>query len=387
MTVTNIFIIAISVAAAIGAVIGIFKKATGLPFWGATVLLSVLVSWLVAKYVPLENGLYSWLVLGITVGAAILLTLFFGGVKKFINKRIKRAKEYSHYKNADKVAESEEYVLNAVDKKNKRQYRKMARKRRKIKDSSGFWGFFDRFLGFIVGGVEWLVAVGSIACALLLFIEFSNISFLMDQSIVQELLASPAWVNLGSKFALDMLIIGTIVIALKSGFNKGIFFLITPVVVLAMLGGFGYASWAIASSEGCNGIVESLKNGMLSQLTSINADISAVVAMVIITAVIFILTLPLVIVTGILLPKLIDKYRDNDAFYVIDGVLGSIVSIVLLLAIYICLGGIAYTLNDLTFMGKFNSYEFKSTFANAFYGYNPFAYLFESLPIRSWFGS
>ncbi|MGN0813084.1 MAG: hypothetical protein ACI4MQ_06230 [Candidatus Coproplasma sp.] len=387
MTVTNIFIIAISVASAIGAVIGIFKKATGLPFWGATVLLSVLVSWLVAKLVPLDNGIYSWLVLGITVGAAVLLTLFFGGVKKFINKRIERAKEYSHFKNTDKLAENEEYVLNAVDSKNKRQYRKLRRKRSKIKDSSGGWGVINRLLGFVVGGVEWLVAVGSIACALLLFIEFSGITVLQENDIVKELLASEAWVNLGAKFALDMLLIGTLVIALKAGFNKGIFFLITPIVVIAMLGGFGYASWAIASSEACSGMVTSLQNGLLAQITSMDENISAIVAQVIIAAVIFLLSLILVIVTGILLPKLIDKYRDNDAFYVIDGVLGAIVSVVLLLAIYIALGGIAYTLNDLSFMAKFNSYEFKSIFANTFYSYNPFAYLFSSLPIRSWFGS
>ena len=88
MTVTIIFIIAISVAATIGAVIGIFKKATGLPFWGVTVLLSVLISWLVAKFVPADNGLYSWLVLGITVGSAVLLTLFFKMLMKL--QRLRR---------------------------------------------------------------------------------------------------------------------------------------------------------------------------------------------------------------------------------------------------------------------------------------------------------
>ena len=380
MTVTIIFIIAISVAATIGAVIGIFKKATGLPFWGVTVLLSVLISWLVAKFVPADNGLYSWLVLGVTVGFAVLLTLFFNGFKAFINKRIKRAEEYSHYKNADEVAEVEESVLNAVDSKDKRKYRKLAKKRRKIKDSSGFWGFFNRFLGFIVGGVEWLVAVGSIICALLLFVEFSGIALLQENEIVIELLASSAWVNLGSKFAIDMLLVGTIVIALKTGFKKGIFFLITPIVVLAMLGGFGYTSWVIASAIDCSG----LQTGLLAKLNEINADAAAITAKVIVTAIIFLFSLVIVIPTGIFLPKLIDKYRDNDAFYVIDGVLGAVVSLALLLAIYIALGGIAYTLSDLSFMAKFTSYEKQSVFANAFYGYNPLADMFANLPIHDW---
>ncbi|MGN1372593.1 MAG: hypothetical protein ACI4VK_00940 [Candidatus Coproplasma sp.] len=384
MAVSSIFIIAISVTSVIGAVIGIFKKATGLPFWGITVLLSILISWLVAKLVPV-SGLYSWLVLGITVGSAILLTLFFNGVKAFINKRIERAKEYSHYKNADERAGNEEYTLNAVDKKDKKQYRKYSKKGRKIKDSSGGWGVFNRILGFIVGGVEWLVAVGSIICALLLFIDLSGITLLQENEIVQELLTSSVWTELGTKFVLDMLLVGGIVIAFKSGFNKGIFFLITPVVVIAMLGGFGYASWAIASSDACGGIVTSLQNGLLASLMSIDENLTKTIAMVIIAAVIFLLSLILVILVGIFLPKLIDKYRDNDAFYVIDGVLGAVVSIVLLLVVYIALGGIAYTINDLEFMAKFNSYEAASVFADAFYNYNPFAYLFTGFPLHDWF--
>lgn len=385
MSTATIFIIAISLAAVIGGVIGIFKKATGLPFWGITVLLSVLISWLVAKLTPIDGGVYSWLVLSLTVCSAVLLTLFFGGVKKFLEKRIERAKEYSHYKNSDRVAESEEYILNAVESKDKKQYRKLSKKRRKIKDSAGGWGVTNRIFGFVVGGVEWLVAVGSIICALLLFVECSGIAVLQENETFKELLASDVWVNLGSKFALDMLLIGTIVIALKTGFNKGVIYLITPIVVLAMLGGFGYASWAIASSTVCEGIVTSLKDGLLASLTSMNADAATVVAMVIIAGVIFLLSLAIVIVTGIFLPKLIDKFRDNDAFYVIDGVLGAIGSIVILLVVYIVLGGVAYTLADLDFMAKFNSYEFKSIFANTFYGYNPFGYLFEGLPIHNWF--
>lgn len=383
MALTTIFIIAISVFAAIGAVIGIFKKATGLPFWGATVLLSVLVSWLVDMLVPADNGAYSWLVLGITVGSAVLFTLFFGGVKKFLQKRIDNAKEYSHYKNTDKLEENKEYVLNAVDGNDKKQYRKLRKKRRKIKDSSGGWGVVNRLLGFIFGGVEWLVAVGSIVCMLLLFVEFSGITALQELSFVQEMLATAAWVDIGSKFAIDMLLVGTIVIALKVGFNRGIFHYVTVLVVLAMLGGFGYASWAIATSVDCSG----LQTGLLSQLNDINPDAAAIVAQVIVAAIIFLLSLIIVIITGILLPKLINKYRDNDAFYVADGILGAVVSVAILLAVYIALGGIAYTLNDLSFMSKFNAYEAQSTFANTFYALNPVQSWFANVPIRSWFGN
>lgn len=387
MTVTIIFIIAISVAAAIGAVIGIFKKATGLSFWGVTVVLSVLVSWLVAKFVPQDSTLYSWLILGITVAAAVLLIGIFGGLKKFLEKRVKNTKEYSHYKNKDKLDENEAYIMGAVDDKNKKQYRKLRRNRRKIKDSSGGWGAVNRVLGLIVGGMDWLVAVGSIICALLLFVEFCGISVVQDNAIAKELLASDGWVKVGAKFAIDILVVGTLVITLKSGFKRGIFRLVTPIVVLAMIGGFGYVSWAIASSSLCEGMVTGMQNGLLAQVTSMNERLSGVIAKLIIAAIIFLLSFIIIIITGKTLPKLLDKYRDNDAFYVIDGVLGAIISVGVLLVAYLALGGVAYTLNDLAFISKFNSYEAQSTFANVFYQFNPLQSWFANLPLRSWFGS
>lgn len=387
MTVTIIFIIAISVAAAIGAVIGIFKKATGLSFWGVTVVLSVLVSWLVAKFVPQDSTLYSWLILGITVAAAVLLIGIFGGLKKFLEKRVKNTKEYSHYKNKDKLDENEAYIMGAVDDKNKKQYRKLRRNRRKIKDSSGGWGAVNRVLGLIVGGMDWLVAVGSIICALLLFVEFCGISVVQDNAIAKELLASDGWVKVGAKFAIDILVVGTLVITLKSGFKRGIFRLVTPIVVLAMIGGFGYVSWAIASSSLCEGMVTGMQNGLLAQVTSMNERLSGVIAKLIIAAIIFLLSFIIIIITGKTLPKLLDKYRDNDAFYVIDGVLGAILSVGVLLVAYLALGGVAYTLNDLAFISKFNSYEAQSTFANVFYQFNPLQGWFANLPLRSWFGS
>ncbi|MGN0807060.1 MAG: hypothetical protein ACI4MN_01250 [Candidatus Coproplasma sp.] len=380
MAVTNILIIVICAAAVIGGVIGIFKRASGLSFWGITVLLGVLISWLVAYFTPTENGAYSWLILGITVGATVLLMGLFGWFKKFLEKRVKNAQEYSHFANTDKLEENEAYVLDAVDSKNKRKYRKLRRKRRRIKDSKGGWGIVDRILGFIVGGIDWLVAVGVIISALLLFVEFSGITFIQEQEFVKELLASDGWVKLGGRFAIDMMLIGTAIITVKVGFKKGIFYIITPVVVLSMIGGFGYASWAIASAVDCSG----LQTGMLASLNEINPDVAEIVAEVIVAAIIFILSFAIVIVTGIFLPKLINKYRDNDAFYVIDGILGAIVSLVFLIAVYIALGGVAYTLNDLAFMSSFNSYEAQSTFANVFYEFNPFQSVWDNLPLHDW---
>lgn len=384
MTVTVIFIIAISVFAAIGALIGLFKKATEASFWGVTVLLGVLVAMLVGKLAKEDSAEYPYLVLGITVGAVVLLMLLFAWFKKFIAKRVGNAKEYSHYNNKDKVEENESYIMNAVDKKDKRAYRKNRKMGRKIKDSAGGWGVFDRLLGFVVNGVNWLVAAGTVICALLLFIEFSGISLLQEAEFVKELLASDGWVKLGSVFALDMTLIGALVLVIRSGFNRGFFSVITLVTVLGMLVGFGFASWSIASSDACAGMVTGMQDGFLGSITEVNADVSAVVAKVIIAAVLFLLSLIIVILTGILLPKLLERFRDNDAFYVIDGIFGAVVCTAVLLAALLAVGGIAYTLNDLAFMEKFNSYEAQSVFANGFYKYNPLGSVFSSLPIHDW---
>ncbi len=385
MTATIIFIIAICVFAAIGAFIGVFKKATGVSFWGVTVLLGVAVAMLIKKLADENSNAYPYLVLGITIGATVLFMLLFGWFKRFVAKRVKNAKEYSHYQNKDKVEVYEAYMQNAIDTNDRKTYKKYRKMLRKIKDSAHGWGVFDRILGVFINGVNWLVAAGSVICVVLLFVELSGISTLQDSEFFQNLLTSDGWTKLGAKFALDMTVIGSLVLIIRAGFNRGFFSVITLVTVLCMLVGFGFASWSIASSEACAGMVTSIQEGLLSSLTEVNADATAIIAKLIIAAVLFLLSLIIVIVTGILLPKLLDKFRDNDAFYVVDGIFGAIVCTVVFLAALLAVGGIAYTLNDLAFMEKFNSYEYQSAFANCFYKLNPMGSLFEGLPIRSWF--
>jgi len=384
MTLTIILIIAICVFAAIGALIGLFKKATGVSFWGATVLLGVAAAMLVGKFVEHESDAYPFLALGVTIGALALIMLLFGWLKNFLDKRVANALEYSHYKNMDRVEENEAYILNAIDSKDKKAYRRYRKKGRKIKDKAGGWGVFDRLLGFVVNGINWLVAAGSVICVLLLFVEFSGISALQEIEVIQELLASDGWVKIGAKIALDMTLLGVVVLVADAGFNRGFFSIITLVVVLGMLVGFGFASWSIASSEACAGMVTGMQDGFLSAIKDVNEDTAAIVAKVIIAAVLFLLSLIIVIVTGILLPKLLAKYRDNDAFYIVDGIFGLIVALSILLAALLAVGGIAYTLNDLAFMENFNGYVSQNAFANCFYEFNPLGSIFENLPLRDW---
>lgn len=372
-------------AAVIGAIVGIVKKATNLSFWGATTVLAVLVAQLVATFVSKESGAtYSVLVLIITVFAALLIFAIFGGVKSFLNKRIQKACEYSMYKNKDAVEENEAYIMEAVDSKDKKRYKKLIKKGKKIKNSSGAWGVVNRLLGMASGVLDWVVATGCVISIVYFFIELCGISSIQSSDAVQAMLTAPGWVNVGQKFSLDVMLVGALIIVVNSGFKKGIFHLITPVVVIAMLVGFGFAAWSIACSSACESVVQGMKQGLLAQLAESGEGLADMVAKVIIAAIIFLLSLIIVILTGVLLPKLLDKFRNNDAFYVIDGTIGAILSLIVYLVALAVIGGIAYTLNDLPFMQRFNELEAQTTFANCLYQYNPMASLFASLPLRGW---
>lgn len=384
MATTTLFVIVICIAVALGALIGVFKKATKLSFWGISTVLAVLVSKLVAKLMTKDAAAYPMVAIILTVGVTVLFVLFFEYVKEFLKKRVAAAKEYSEYKNKDRVDENEAYKMDAVDANDKKEYRRLRKKGKKIKNKAGGWGVFNRLLGVIVSAADWLVAVGSIICVLFLFVEIVDIPADWYTIIKDDMVAANGWVNFGKKFSLDVLLVGTLVITIKSGFKKGAFYLITPVVVIGLLVGFGYGAYAIASSSVCEGMVNGLKDGLLSSLTETNGDVSGLVARLIIAAVIFLLSLIIVVVVGKMLPKLLDKFRDNDAFYVIDGVFGTIISLGVLVVCLLAIGGIAYTLNDLPFMEKFTQIEAQSSFADCFYALNPMAELFKNLPLRGW---
>lgn len=385
MTIALILALVTCAAAVIGAIVGIVKKATNLSFWGATTVLAVLVAQLVAKFVSKDSGTtYSILVLAITILAALLISAIFGGVKSFLNKRIQKACEYSMYKNKDAVEENEAYIMEAVDSKDKKQYKKLVKKGKKIKNSSGAWGVVNRLLGMASGVVDWVVATGCIISIVYLFIELCGMSNVQGMDAVQAMLTAPGWVNVGQKFSLDVMLVGGLIITVNSGFKRGIFHLITPIVVIALLVGFGFAAWSIACSTMCEGVVLGIKQGLLAQLAESGEGLADILAKVIIAAIIFLLSLIIVIIIGKLLPKLLDKFRDNDAFYVIDGILGAVLSLAIYLVALMAVGGIAYTLYDLPFMQRFTELEAQTTFANCLYQYNPMASLFANLPLRGW---
>lgn len=380
-----ILIVLVCVGAVLGAVTGFFKKFTNSSFWGITALLTLLLQMAIGAGVKKTSGGFGIAVLVTTVvvlfalnGAALLC-------KTLLKKAVESRRQLSHYKNFDSLEENEALILSAVDSGDKREYKKQLKKSRKIKDSAGAWGIVDGVIGAVNGCFNVLIGLGAAILALLLFVDLSQIGFL--NSLFASALGSGSWTGLGAKLALDLPLICVLSLAVRIGYKSGISAVFSFVVVIGMLVGCGAASYSIAASSACEGAVEALKNGMLASLSGVLGDSVAVVARFIIAAIIFALSLIFVIIVGLCLPKITDKFRENKIFCAVDGVFGALVLTIFLVVIIMIFGGIAYTLNDLSFMEKFNSYASYANIGDCMYSHNVMNSVFSSLPIRGWFGS
>lgn len=382
---TVVLIIAVIAAVVIGAVVGFIKKFTDASFYGAAVIITLLLVKLVGSAVKKGSKGYALAVLISAVAVLLILTLVFTVLQLLLKNAVEARKELSHYKNYDDAEENEALILSAVDSGDRRQYKKLVKKRKKIKDSAGIWGFLNRVFGAVSGFLNGLVAVSAVVVCILLFADVSNIGFL--QTAFEKSLNSDAWNKTGASLAFDLPLICALFLSIKLGYNGGISSVICTVVIIAMLVGFGFASWSIASSAGCAGAVEGLKNGLLGSFSEKLGGAADTVAKVIIAAILFVLSLIIVIITAIFLPKLTDKLRDGKIFVAVDGVLGAIVLCAFVTVLLIAVGGVAHTLWDLPFMEKFGEYAAQSNLGDGLYTYNPMASVFEGLPIRGWFGN
>ncbi|MDE7163432.1 MAG: hypothetical protein K2O44_05080 [Clostridia bacterium] len=380
-----ILIVAVILGAISGAVAGFFQKFTKSSFWGITALLTLLFQMAIGAAVKKTSGGF-----GIAVLVTTVVVLFaFNGValilQKLLIKVVESRKRISHYKNVDVIEENEALILNAVDTGDKREYKNQLKKAKKIKDSAGVWGIVDGVIGAVNGCFNVLMGLGAAILALLLFVDLSQISLLT--SIFAKSLGSGSWTGLGTKLAFDLPLICVLSMTVRIGYKSGISSVFSFVVIIGMLVGCGIGSYSIASSSMCAGAVEGLKNGMLSALTAVLGDTATVIARFIIAGIIFLLSLIFVILVGICLPKITSKFRENKIFCAVDGVLGAVVLTLVLLVIIMVFGGIAYTLNDLAFMEKFNTYAAYSNIGDCMYSHNIMNGAFQSLPLRGWFGS
>ncbi|MDE5766176.1 MAG: hypothetical protein K2I17_03310 [Clostridia bacterium] len=368
-----------------GAVAGFFKKFTKSSFWGITALLTLLFQMAIGAAVKKTSGGFGIAVLVTTVVVLFALNGVGQLLKTLLDKAVKSRKRLSHYKNVDAIEENEALILNAVDTGDKREYKKQLKRAKKIKDSAGAWGIVDGVVGAVNGSINALMGVGAAILALLLFVDLSQIGLL--NAIFARPLSSGSWTGLGTKLAFDLPLVCALSITARIGYKGGISSVISLVIILGMLAGCGAASFSIASSSVCAGAVEGLKNGMLASLTAVLGDAVTLIARIMIAGIIFLLSLVFVVLVGICLPKLTSKLRESKIFAAADGVIGAVVLTIVLLIFIMVFGGVAYTLHDLAFMEKFNTYAAYSNIGDCMYAHNVMNGLFQFLPLRGWFGS
>lgn len=366
---TAIMIALVCVVAVIGALAGFFRKFTKTSFWGITVVIALLFERMIGTSVDKASDSYGIAVLLTAVIVLLVLSVVLLGLQKLLATAVAARRKFSEYKNYDDRAESDELILNAVDNGDKHEYRRQLRKKKKIKDSAGIWGVLDRIFGTVSGCLNGLVGVSAIIIFVLLFADLSYISGL--QSAFSVPLSSASWKGLGTDIAFDLLIVCTLSISIRIGYRCGLSSSLCLLVVLGLVVAFAFASWSIASSTAAAGAVDALKNGALSSLAGTLGSAVDVVAKAVVALVIFGLSLIIIIIVAIFLPKIIDKFRENKIYNAVDGILGALFMCAAITMVMLVAGGIAYAMNGMEFMAQFNEYAKHACVGDAIYSCNP----------------
>lgn len=377
-----VIILVVLIATALGALVGFFKKFHGASLVGVTVLLTFIINKIIGSAVK-KTGLGYGIALLITVVLSLLiLSLAAKILQNLFNKVLSARLQFSHYKHHDDVEEKEAYILSAVDSGDKKEYKKQLKELENIKDSAGVWGLLDRILGAVNGGLNVLVGTIVVVSVIMVFADISGLA----SGVFGGALASSGWTKFGKGLALDIPLITVLSLCIWSGYKGGISSVLCFLVVIGMLVGFGFASYSIVSSEACAGAVSSLANGsLLSGVHALLGDKTEAVAKIIIGVIIYLLSLVVVILVGIFLPKIVEKFREDRVFGIADGVAGAIVLCLAVTVILLVFGGISATLKDVSFMEKFTSYEKMACFGDAMYSCNPLSSVFANLPLAGWF--
>lgn len=378
-----VFIVTLIVGIIIGVVAGFFRKFTKTSFWGITVIIALLFERMIGTSVKKDSKGYGLAVILTTVIVLLVLSAVLLALQKLLEKAVKARKKFSEYQNYDDRAEADALILNAVDNNDKREYKRQLKKRKKIKDSAGVWGVLDRIFGCVSGGLNALAGVGAVIVFVVIFADLSSISAVKDALSSQ--LSSPAWKETGMAVALDLPLVCALALSIRIGYKGGITSVISIVVVFGLVVGFAVAAWSIASSEACAGTVAALNNGVLKNLSGTLGGASDKIAQGIIALIIFALSLIVVILVAVFLPKVMEKLREIKAFKAVDGVLGALLTCAVVTMLLLVVGGIAYTLHDLEFVAQFNKYARRACLGDGFYSCNPMGSSFEGVPLRNWF--
>jgi hypothetical protein len=298
----------------------------------------------------------------------------------------------SEYKHHDAKEENTAEILTALESGDKGAYRKSAK--RKFKARAGVWGFIDRLLGGLSTGLNVTLTLSIVISFVFAMVDFARIDDLTN--LFKDAMTQQIWLDQGVKYTFDLIFVSIIYASIRIGFKGGISSALCTCVIIGLLVLSGYLSYHLAFDvqvfiDGASQIANGALKDVISSIASISSAIGideVKIGQIIILCALFVAFLIAVIIIGIFLPKVVEKFRGEAAFYIVDGILGAAVLTAIVFALIAFLFGALYTISDLPAMDVFNTYIYAAPTINAVYQYNPlqsWTGLFTQLPIRSWF--
>lgn len=386
MDITLIFTLTVCGCAFIGFICGLIKGYTKVSAWGGAVVLTMLIARLLISKIEAGSD-YGFVMLAVTFGVLIVLMLLFALVKRYINDAMEKAKRYSYYKTYDEREENTERILTSIDDGDKKSYRKYSK--HDVRISSGPWGVVNRVFGAVTVALNASVIAGMVLSMAIVVTDLTGIVGL--KNALAPVYRQAAWINVGSQWAFDLVLVAVACACLRTGFKSGILSLASTLIVLAMVCGGALVSYLLAfGSNAFISMAQSLNDGVLSgitgQLSSFGVD-GLTVCKAIVAVGIFIVFLIPIILTGIFLPRWIDRIKGDGAVAVVDGAIGAILLFAVVFALLMFAFAVLYTLNDLAFLEKFNTYMITNDVMNVLlYGNNPLNGLafIRNLPLHGW---
>lgn len=381
MDIVSIIIVSlIALFAVIGAVTGVAKGFTQVKSWAVEMLLAGVISIALSKLFSskLDDGtVKAILSLGICLVLVCLLMLVFVILRKRLSKSIEKRKQKWYYEHYDEIEGNTEQILSALGKEDTKTYNKLTK--RKFRQSGGAWGVVDRVFGGVTLAIKGAVMSGIFFAVVLAVLDFSRLP--AEGGALYEALggiySSSIWVFF-KNFIFDFLLVGILMVCIKSGYSSGISSAVWTLVVIGLIGGAGYLSFHLSTTvPSFVSVAGNLEAKLADKLAGVAGILEGVglttlkLCEILIGIGIFALMLVAVILIAVFVPRLIDRARDSVIVRSIDGVFGAIIFTAVCFGIIFMLGAVLKTIYEVQFMDVFNAYFEKSGIATWIYDKNP----------------
>lgn len=376
----DLILLLILVSAAIGLIVGFVKGFTKVKAWANDVVLSALCVALIMK--ALKNNTPDWMKIYIngveitnfviTLVLCVLFILLFTFIsyraKKFFTKGIEKRKLKSYYEQYEDREETEEELVDALNCKDEKKFNSLIKK--DFHESEGTIGVLNRVCGSLTLAIKGAVIAFWTVSAVLVLLDLAHLE---GVDFIGSLLESNTWLAIKG-YALDFLFVALISLCIRSGYKGGLFTSLWSVAVILLIALAGYLSYYLAFNveefiQLSEGLAVNIAEAV-APITDITANYGVTaefIAKILVTLFIFVFALVIVILIAVFVPKILKSARDSAIFKTIDGILGAIVALALVLGLIAFMCKILYDLRALDFMNRLDTYFTESIIANALY--------------------